>query len=93
MQRISEKDLAPRTTSAAPTGQPPPAASAETACATLDLLLELVEERAAIREYDAGLPRAEAEAAALAEVTVVAGPLAQSLHAAWEEARLSGTSD
>ncbi len=29
---------------------------------------ELYEERAAIREYDGGLPRAEAERAALADV-------------------------
>ena len=94
MPSVSDNDRDTRAASAAAPGQREAAvALADSAPFTLEVLLDLTEARAAIREHGAGLPRAEAEAAALAEVAVLAGPLAQSLHAAWEEARLSGGSD
>lgn len=48
--------------------EPPPAAPARLAAADAERLAEDFEERAAIAEFDAGRPRAEAEAAAQASI-------------------------
>lgn len=48
-------------------------------------LLDRFEERAAIREHDGGQPRAEAEAAALAEVAQAAGMAPAALKRLWAD--------
>jgi hypothetical protein len=47
------------------------------------LALDAFDERAAIREHDGGQARAEAEAAALAEVAAAAGLTPEGLRALW----------
>ena len=48
-----------------------------------DLIHDLYEERAAIREFDGGQTRPEAEVAALAEVARVAGMSPEALRRLW----------
>lgn len=47
----------------------------------IDDAIEIFEERAAVREYEAGLPRINAESAALREVVDARGkPVAREVH-------------
>ena len=65
-------------------GAPVPAVPTENRDGAAEpLALDSFEERAAIREHDGGQARAEAEAAALAEVATAAGMAPEALQALW----------
>ena len=77
--------------SQAPQCQKPPFRIAIVACVATapdpELIRDLLEERAAIREYDGGQSRAEAEAGALCDVSRSTGIAAVELSRLWQLGR------